>query len=382
MSRVTLYAADSNFEKGTTLFYPELEAQISSTNSLSSLYSNELNSEYDLLIVSPESLLQGLVDFVDYKIRSGLKVKVVKMEDIGKDVPKLTQFFKAEYEAAKYKYALIVGTDDLFPNHKVKTSGSPSTPSDYPYFVMDSADMIPDVEYGRVVAANVAEVERQTQKWMNYQDRTSQASQYLRMIGIASNEGDAPSDDEYVKEIEGDLNKAFGTVASHFYQDDATSKPNFINDAFNGGTGYLVYLGHGSGTAWASTGVDYTTASIKQMNNTSVLKPIVIDVACQNGILKTGYFGETFMNATNSRGESIGAAMYYGGSVNISWHPPAIMAKGMVKEAIAQKLEIIGDVLLAGHIYLMENYTDMESVKDNFEWYHLFGDPSAPVYFN
>ncbi|MBA2404795.1 MAG: hypothetical protein H0V66_08490, partial [Bdellovibrionales bacterium] len=241
---------------------------------------------------------------------------------------------------------------------------------------------IPDVQYGRVVASTVEQVKRQTKKWMTYQDHNSPAAQYLKMIGIASNEGASPSDKEYVQEIEKDLNASFGTQPSHFYQDDATSKPTFINKAFNDGTSFLVYLGHGSGTSWASTGADYTNESIKQMNNATVLQPIVIDVACKNGILKNGYFGETFMNATNSSGKAIGAAMYYGGSVNISWHPPAIMAKGMVKQVIAQKLDKMGDALLAGHLYLMENYTDMEAVQDNFEWYHLFGDPSAPIYFN
>ena len=382
LSRVTLYAAKSNAEKRTTIFYPQLEAQIKSSRSLSNLYAEEINSEYDLLLVSPETLLPGLVEFVQYKIQSGLRVKIVNLETIGKDVAKLTQFFKTEYKSANYKYALIVGTDDLFPNHQVNTSGSARTPSDYPYFLMDSADMIPDIQYGRVVASSVEEVKRQTVKWMDYQDHTSESSQYLKMIGIASNEGDSPSDDEYVEGIENDLSAAFGTTATHFYENDSTSTPNYINEAFNKGTGLLVYLGHGSGTSWASTGADYTNSSIKQMNNSSVLKPIIIDVACQNGILKTGYFGETFMNAKNSQGESIGASMYYGGSVNISWHPPAIMAKGMVKEAIAQKLDKMGDVLFSGHIYLMENYTDLESVRDNFEWYHLFGDPSAPFHFN
>ena len=57
------------------------------------------------------------------------------------------------------------------------------------------------------------------------------------------------------------------------------------------------------------------------------------------------------------------------------------MARGMVKKAVAQNLTVIGDVLLAGQLYLMENYTNLEQVRDNFEWYHLFGEPSSQVYF-
>jgi hypothetical protein len=382
LSRVTFYAAKTNLKNRSTIFYPELEAQIKSRQSLKALYTNKQNSEYDYLIVTPEALLSGLSDFVQYKMDHGLKVKVITLEEVGNTVSTITDYFKNEYQAAQYKYALIVGTDTLFPNHNVVTSGSSRTPSDYPYFLMDDQDMIPDVQYGRIVASTSQEVERQTKKWMNYQDHGSISSHYIKMIGIASNEGENPSDDEYVTGIEKDLSKGFGTVSTHFYQNDATSRPRFINEAFNKGTGYLVYLGHGSGTSWASTGSYYTNSHVAQMNNANVLQPVIIDVACQNGILKKGFLGETFMNAVNTDGNAIGAAMYYGGSVNISWHPPAIMARGMVKQVIAQKLTTIGDALLSGHLYLMENYTDIESVRDNFEWYHLFGDPSSAVYFN
>lgn len=381
LTRVTIYAAEADYAGKSMTFYPKLRAQISTSDSMADLYDNTSESAYDYLIVSPRALLEGLRDFVFYKNYRGHVVKTVVLEDIGTDVAKITAFFKSEYQANKYKYALIVGTDNLFPNHLVRTSGSARTPSDYPYFLMDSNDMIPDVHYGRVVASTPEEVKRQTEKWMDYQERRNDVSGLLHMIGIASNEGSNPSDEQYVRGIEADLNKAYGTTASHFYQNDATSKPDPINEAFNKGAGYLTYLGHGSGTSWASTGTYYNVSHIKKIENANVVKPVIIDVACQNGILKKGYFGETFMNAVDSRGDAVGAAMYFGGSVNISWHPPAIMARGIVKRTIEQKLGTIGDALLAGHLYLLENHTDVEAVRDNFEWYHLFGEPSSNLYF-
>ncbi len=381
LTRVTIYAAEADYTNNSVRFYPNLRAQISTSGSMSGLMTSEVDSDYDYLIVSPKALLPGLQDFVFYKNYRGHTVKTVVLEDIGADVAKLTAFFKSEYNEHKYKYALIVGTDTLFPNHQVSTSGSSRTPSDYKYFLMDSNDMIPDVQYGRVVASTPEEVKRQTTKWQDYQERRSDISGLLHMIGIASNEGSNPSDDDYVKGIEADLNKAFGTNASHFYQDDATSNPTGINAAFNKGSGYLTYMGHGSGTSWASTGTYYTVSDIKKMDNANVQQPVVIDVACMNGVLKKGYLGETFMNAVDSRGDAIGAAMYFGGTVNISWHPPAIMARGIVKRTIEQKLGTIGDALLAGQLYLLENYTDVEAVRDNFEWYVLFGEPSSNLYF-
>lgn len=381
LTRVTVYAATADYSAKTMKFFPNLRAQISTSGNVSDLLQQEVESSYDYLIVSPKALLPGLQDFVFYKNYRGHVVKTVALEDIGADVAKISAFFKAEYKTSKYKYALIVGTDTLFPNHQVSTSGSSKTPSDYPYFLMDSNDMIPDVQYGRVVASTPEEVKRQTKKWEVYQERRSDVAGLLHMIGIASNEGSNPSDEEYVKGIESDLAAAYGTNASHFHQDSPTSKPGPINEAFNKGSGYLTYLGHGSGTSWASTGTWYATGDIKKIENANVQQPVIIDVACMNGVLKKGYFGETFMNSVDSRGDAVGAAMYFGGSVNISWHPPAIMARGIVKRTIAQKLGTIGDALLAGQLYLLENHTDVEAVRDNFEWYHLFGEPSSNIYF-
>jgi hypothetical protein len=381
LTRVTIYAAEADYANNSVRFYPNLHAQINTAGSMANVLSAEIDSDYDYLIVSPKALLPGLQDFVFYKNYRGHTVKTVVLEDIGADVAKISAFFKAEYKEHKYKYALIVGTDALFPNHSVSTSGSSRTPSDYPYFLMDSNDMIPDVQYGRVVASTPEEVKRQASKWQDYQERRSDVAGLLNMIGIASNEGSNPSDEDYIRGIESDLAAAFGTVATHFHQDSPTSKPGPINDAFNKGAGYVTYVGHGSGTSWASTGVWYSVSDVKKLENANVQKPVVIDVACQNGILKKGYLGETFMNAVDSRGDSIGAAMYLGGSVNISWHPPAIMARGIVKRVIEQKLATIGDAYLAGQLYLLENHTDVEAVRDNFEWYHLFGEPSSNLYF-
>ncbi len=381
LSRVTFTAAQTDFVTGITSFYPNLKASVTSNASLADVFAAEVESDVDYLIVSPSSLLGGLTDLVNKKESEGLKVKTVKLEDIGNDVAKLTAFFKAEFAKNPYKYALIVGNDTLVVNHKVDTSGSSSTPSDYPYFLMDAGDMIPDVHYGRVVAATTEEVARQVKKWIGYADHSSPAAQYLKMVGIASNEGNAPSDEEYVTGIEADMKAGYSTTTTHFAQNSATSRPENINKALGDGASFLVYLGHGSGTSWGSTGVSYNNASIKQLTNSKVLQPIIVDVACMNGVLRKGYFGETWLNATNAQGESIGASMYYGGSVNISWHPPAIMARGMVKKAISLGLGKVGDVLLAGQVYLLENYTGKEEVKDNFEWYHLFGEPSSPFHF-
>ena len=165
-----------------------------------------------------------------------------------------------------------------------------------------------------------------------------------------------------------EFGNAYGFSFTHFAQNDLDSRPEVINDTFANGVNWLTYMGHGSGTSWASTNITYTVKDIKDMNNAKVNKPVFIDVACMNGKIEKGYAGERLMNEVDGNGDPIGTTMYYGGTVNISWHPPAIMAKGMAIKTVIQGLTNISEIIFAGQLYLSENYNDQTGIVDNFEW--------------
>lgn len=390
MTRILVKLASSNFTKNETKIYSNIRVRVTSRKKLNRQTNESRKLEnIDYLIVGPASLTEGLKEWIKYKQAKKFTFKIIDVEGTqAQSALQLKTLFQNEYTNNKFKYALIVGDATKVATNLVKTQWSNVTQSDYGFFLMDGTqDIIPDVQYGRIVANKVDEVIYQSEKWINYEREQFQQNRIKRMIGIASSEGDNPSDEEYVRSIESMLVSKYGTVINHFNQNDATSNPTDINASFNLGAQWLTYLGHGSGSSWGSTGINYTVDSIKQLANQNSAKPILIDVACQNGKLNEGFFGERMVNE-NSQGylfygenETTGAAMYYGGSVNISWHPPAIMAKGMVSEQISKKLTIIGDIILAGHLYLMNNYSDLNAVKDNFAWYHLFGDPGSSVSF-
>ena len=124
---------------------------------------------------------------------------------------------------------------------------------------------------------------------------------------------------------------------------------------------------------------EYMSSSIKNIKPAAV-KPIIIDAACENGsFLYTGTkLGERFMNSTNG-GAPTGAVAYYGGSVSISWDPPAIMSIGINKMIVQNKIIHLGEALLAGQMYLSKNHSNQAEVIENFRWYHLFGDPSMRI---
>ena len=391
ITRILVKLAKSDYKKNFSKIYSKVLVKIQSKQRLNSPTLNIIEKKgLDYLVVGPPELTIGLSLWKTRKEALGFTFKVVNIDGADAlDNKLLDTIFKTEYKKNKFQYALLVGDVTKLGTNLVTTQWSTQTQSDYQFFLMDGKrDIIPDVQYGRVVASTVDDVVYQANKWINYELEQTLLNRGLSsMIGIASNEGANPSDDEYVRSIETMLENSYGTRIQHFHQDDLRSNPVEINAAFKQGAHWLTYMGHGSGKSWGSTNKLYDTTHIKDLKNFKKAQPILIDVACQNGRLNQGYFGERMVNEGPKKNyfwrdnNIIGAALYYGGSVNISWHPPAIMAKGMVEEQIKQNLHRVGDIILAGHLYLMNNYSDLNAVKENFAWYHLFGDPSTKVNF-
>ncbi|MES3038711.1 MAG: C25 family cysteine peptidase, partial [Bdellovibrionota bacterium] len=301
------------------------------------------------------------------------------------DLAALSLMIKNHYNNDGTDFVLIIGDDLMVPMFKLKTSGSSMTPSDLKHFTMDGAtDNIPDMFNGRIVASTAAQVTSILAKSIEFEKRSfTDMSGMKKFIGIASDEGSGPSDDEYIKSIEDSFAAGIGTSALHLQQaDKENSTPMVLNKQFNAGAFWLTYIGHGSGYAWPSMARSYGVADIKGINNKGLVKPIIIDVACMNGKMSPGYFGTTFMS-TETVGETnrLGAVAYFGGTVNISWHPPAVMAQGITFEHMKKRFTHLGESILAGQIYLAKNWTQADAVIDNLEWYHLQGDPSLNIVF-
>ncbi|MFT6070275.1 MAG: hypothetical protein ACJAT2_001730 [Bacteriovoracaceae bacterium] len=386
LSKVTL--SPSKYKNGLFEVYPEIEFSIRSNSQKNIVFNidalpRDKKSEKNYLIVSASHLIKATNELADYKRTQGYKVKVVDLKTIGKTSAKLKTFFHEEYKRNGYHFALLVGHEDSMPTEYVETSSDAQTPSDLKYFTMGgSDDLIPDVYYGRIVANTAADVKNQLMKIKEYDQRSySDASGTNHFVGIASDEGSDPTDVEYMEGFAKEFVDVFKTKTSFFFQEASNSNSRNINKALNTGASWLSYIGHGSGTSWSSVNRgDYNTSHIKELSP-SVVKPVIIDVACQNGrFTYDGRLGERFMNETKN-GSAIGAVAYYGGSVDISWHPPAVMARGINQAIASEGVKGLGESLLKGQLYLLANYDDRAAAEENLVWYHLFGDPSMNIRF-
>ena len=338
---------------------------------------------YDYLVITPREHISTLEPWITHKRGQGLSFHVQAYEDMGANTAAgIRDWIHAEYNRAHFRYSLIVGGENRIPQMRVETTTDRQTPSDLPYYTMGGAtDVVPEVHGGRVVADNSATLARVLRKWIAYERGEGNASGWNRAVGIASNEGSNPSDADYVQAIQAKLNGAFGASSVYFYQDNADSNPTAFNAALNAGAMWVTYLGHGSGTDWPSFGSSYAVSHIAQMRNAASVKPVWIDVACLNGILRPANAGAHLMGDADPEGAPIGTAGYLGGTVLVSWHPPAIFARGVAFSVAGMVSPVLGEALQAGQKYLSENHSGVADIASNQRWYHLQGDPSMRLRF-
>ncbi|MBM4317912.1 MAG: hypothetical protein FJ116_10590 [Deltaproteobacteria bacterium] len=337
-----------------------------------------------ILLVSPENLRNSLSSWVQWKIQKGLIVDYVSFEKAGGTKEALKKFIRDYYRSQSVKptYLLLVGNSTTLPPFMENTTtgnGEQIAASDYPYSLIDEKDPVPDLLYGRLLADNEQEVMTQTSRWIAYEQNPEEQPWYSSGSVIGSNEsGSGLSDEAYVTEIGKNLKNYTYTHIDHFFQGANSATTSNIIQAINDGRSWITYMGHGSGLAWISTNDHFNIDDIAKLTN--VRLPFILDVSCSNAnyIKNPKPLGKAWVTHESS-GHNSGAVAYYGGSVDISWDPPAIMAIGISKAHFEKPVHHLGGTVLAGQIYLSEQKGTGEEFVDNLRWYQLLGDPSLEL---
>src|SRR5262249_38248771 len=139
------------------------------------------------------------------------------------------------------------------------------------------------------------------------------ADWYAKGTTIASEEGNNPSDVDYVERVQASLLAGGYTSVDKFYQGEGTATATNIKGALNDGRSWLTYVGHGSGTGWGSTNTTFNVSTTRTLANTRL--PIIVDVACDNGsfVDEDTCFGEAWVSQA-ANGVGAGAVSYWGAS--------------------------------------------------------------------
>ena len=334
-----------------------------------------------MLIVTADAYKATIQPLVDWKTKRGLMVDVVTFTEAGGSKEKVKDYIQKYYNtsAVKPTYLLFVGNKTTMPAFIEDTEQGDAI-SDYNYALLAGDDEIPDVFYGRIIADNEAEVLHQVNRSVRYEREPEEgAGWYSSAITIASSEGANPSDKEYAEQVREALKKGTYLTFDAFLQKEKTATAVNISKSLMDGKSWLSYFGHGDGESWGSTNTEFSVDEVALLENYNRL-PVVIDVACLNAdwnnIAKP--FGKQWVNSSKN-GKETGAVAFYGGSVTISWHEPAIMSVGVAKYHFEKPVTSIGGSVMAGQMYLVEKKGKGKNVIDNMKWYNLFGDPSLVV---
>lgn len=368
------------------------ELMVGSEKLIESFFNDQKKAQDQYLILAAKRYHSQLASYVDFLTRDrGYQVKLVdpyqlveKFHQEELSARSLKKALDQLYQDFPFQFALFVGDEYEIPTFYVETTFDPLTPSDRPYFTFAGEDdLIAEVFYGRIVLSSAADFESFYRRNKDYYFNGLGMIDQRSFVGIASDEGHGPSDRDYIEQMASALGKSFQDHLHFFHQGESNSNPQEVNKKLNRGVDWLNYIGHGLGPSWSSLNIFYDIDSLLGLVD-QVRLPIVIDVACQNGrYSRDERLGVHFLAGLDRFGFDRGALAYYGGSVDITWHPPAVMAVGInqyVGEMIDQGLSFyLYQAIFAGHLYLFENHYSKDEVVENTKWYHLLGDPSLKL---
>ena len=151
-----------------------------------------------------------------------------------------------------------------------------------------------------------------------------------------------------------------------------------VADALNQGKGIILYTGHGSTNAFATSG--FSKSNVNSLTNTEVL-PFIWSVACVNGnFVNNTCFAEAWLRATNA-GEPTGAVATLMSTINQSWDPPMDAQDEMVDilvETYSNNIKrTFGGLSMNGCMKMNDDYNSQGATMT--DTWNIFGDPSLMV---
>ena len=393
---------------------------------------------YDMVIIAPMDFSSSLQPLINHKNTKGVHTFLKTLPEIydqyqGRDnAEKIKFFIKETIENSNIRYVLLVGGANLLPGRytHIYYTDFPLYPTpdewiflsdlyyadiydrnmnfsswdtnnnnvfgEYDWYgSTDDMDLYPDVYLGRLPCMTKNEVSTCVNKIISYETGEAYKQEWfhnLVVIGGDSLPGDSEQVDEgeYVQEMVIDIMTGFIPIKIWASNEKLYQVSN-INQAINGGAGFVFFNGHGNldlwathphedATAWIPSG-SYRNSHINTLSNKEKL-PIIISDACYHCTynIRSDCFGWTFITNTNG-----GAIAFLGGTdIDLSYGGTKIITKGIEKLCIelsqlyqngATTLGELWGNSLAAYLSPVMDHIDIITVME----FHSFGDPSLMI---
>ncbi|MCP4583887.1 MAG: T9SS type A sorting domain-containing protein [candidate division Zixibacteria bacterium] len=326
----------------------------------------------DMLVITHDAFREAIMPFADWKRQKGIKTTVVNVSDIGNNANSIAGFIQSFYDSSDLAFVLLVGdASQVAPPY---ASGGASDPS---YAKLAGGDDYPDIFVGRFSAEEVAHVETQVTRSVEY-EMTPQTSAdwYHKATGIASDEGPGHNgeyDYQHIDNIRADLLDYNYTEVDQIYDPGASATQ--VAQALDEGRGFINYCGHGYIETWSTTG--FNNGHVNALQNDNKL-PFIISVACNNGEFDNyTCFAEAWTRATHD-GEPTGAIATYMSSISQSWNPPMWAQDEATDLLVAESKITFGGICYNGSCRTIE--VEGSDGVEIYDTWNIFGDPSIMMY--
>lgn len=339
-----------------------------------------------MLVVAHDDFVEAVQPLVDWRNQMGIETELVPLSMIGSTGNQLRSYCQSRFDDDDVCFFLLVGDAAQIPY--VTNDGGAADPV---LTLCAGGDSYPDAFVGRISAQNVAQVETQVERIIEYErDPHLSGRWYSRGVSIASNEGDGYGDDgeadwEHARNYRRDLLGFTYSRVDELYDGthpappagetqgaDESGDPSAYDLAqlVNDGRSLVHYTGHGSHTSWASTGFD--NGDINDLVNQNQL-PMVVSVGCVNGAFETTTcFAETWMRATHE-GEPTGGVACYMSTVNQQWATPMRAQDEMIDLLTTGTMRTWGGICFNGSCDMIDHYGSAGITE--FKNWTVFGDP-------
>jgi hypothetical protein len=343
-----------------------------------------------VLVIAYDSFAPATQPLVDWKNEMGLPTRLALKSEVGTTANDFKAYIQDAYDNEGVCYIILVGDAAQIP-YFLNDGGA----ADPMMTLLAGGDSYPDAFIGRISAETPSQVETQVERIVEYErDPDPAGTWYSKGIAIASNEGagigdDGEADWQHARNYRADLLAFTYTTVDELYDGshggdptgnggggDAAGNPtpSMVADRVNAGRSFIGYTGHGSSSAWSTSG--FSSANVNALVNDNQL-PAIISVACVNGLFTSGTcFAEAWLRATHS-GEPTGAVACYMSTVNQGWAPPMRAQDELVDLLCGEAMRTWGGLCFNGSCDMIDHYGS--AGISEFKNWTIFGDPSLQM---
>ncbi len=350
------------------------------------------------VIISDRMFESTLAPFIAWKTKKGFNVITAYTDVIGTTTTSIKSYLQNLYNSGTATdpaptFVLFVGDVDQVPAFSASGHVTDLRYCEY------TGDDIPEVYYGRFSAENVAELQSQIDKTLEYEQYTMPDPGFLHEAVLVSGA------DPNFAPINGNGQINYGAtyyfnaehnINAHVYLYPASeTSDEAVRSDIAAGCSFANYTAHCSADGWADP--TFSISHIASMTNAHEY-PLMIGNCCQSSKFEGDCFAEEILRASNK-----GAVGYIGGSDYTYWDEDYYFGVGVGTVTANPTYESTGlgaydrafhdhnedesdwfvtnaQVLHAGNLAVTEGGTSL--VTYYWEIYHLMGDPSVMNYFS